>query len=329
MNDLLEKIGRMIARDNIVKIRAKLNYAGLKVNAESFVAITVMVGVLFSIAAAVIFYFWLKNPIYPALALIGAGVTFYFLMSGIIGLLVDNRAKFVEKTLPDALLLMASNLKSGVAPDEALILSAKSEFGFLAKNIKTAGHKIATGIPIEQALETISEDVDSEILNQTIGLIIEGISSGGELASILEGTARDIKDNEIIRKEIRAIIMLYATFIMMAVTFISPILYAVSTELAGILSSLSQTLAAGFLVEGSSSVVPIAAADISTDFLLVFAYVNIIITGVFGSMMIALINKGNEKYGLKYMPFIVGAAIILFNVGRLAMKYFFGSIRIL
>jgi hypothetical protein len=83
-------------------------------------------------------------------------------------------------------------------------------------------------------------------------------------------------------------------------------------------------------VEGSTSVVPIStAAGISADFLLIFSYVNIIIIGVFGSLMVGLINKGNEKYGLRYMPFIVGLAILLFNIGKIVMKYFFGSIAIL
>jgi pilus assembly protein TadC len=329
MRNILEQIGRIIARDKIISVKTKLKYAGLKVNAEIFVAANFLGGIGVSILTALIFYVWLNSALYSLLAFAGAGITYYFFISGLIGLFADNRAKFVEKILPDALMLMSSNIRSGIAADEALLMSAKSEFGFLAKNIRVAGHKIATGIPIETALETISEDIDSDVLSQTVKLIIEGISSGGELGSILEGTARDIRDNEIIRKEIRAIIMLYGAFIFLAITIIAPILYSVSTELAGILSKLSQTLAAGFLVEGSTSVVPIAPSDISSDFLIVFAYVNLIITGVFGSLMIALINKGNEKYGLRYIPFVVGLTLILFNIGRIAMKFFFGGIRIL
>jgi archaellum biogenesis protein FlaJ (TadC family) len=330
MDQTLEKIGRVIAREHIVDIKKKLRYAGFKINAERFVAINAMAGACASALAAIIFYFWLNNALYSLLAFAGAGITYYLFVSGIVGLFIDRRAKFVENVLPDALQLMASNIRSGVAPDEALLMSAKSEFGFLSKNIKTAGHKIATGIPIETALRTISEDIDSDVLDQTIKLIIEGIGSGGELASILEGTARDIKDNDILRKEIRSIIMLYGIFIFLAVAIISPILYSVSSELAMILSKLGQTLASGFLVEGSASTIPISTAtQISSDFLLVFSYVNIIITAVFGSLMIGLINKGNEKYGLRYMPFVLGISIILFNVGMIVMKYFFGSIAIL
>lgn len=329
MNNLLEKIGRMIAHGNITTIEKKLKYAGLKFNAAKFVATSFFIGLGISVLTSLFFYMWLNSVVYSLLAFAGAATVSYFFITSLVGLFIDKRAKFAENVLPDALLIMSSNLKSGSSPDEALLQSAKTEFSFLATNIKTAGHKIATGIPIEEALKSISEDIDSDVLSQTIKLIIEGIASGGELASILEGIARDIKDNEIIRKEIRSIIFLYATFIFLAVAIISPVLYSVSTELSGILSKLSQTLASGFLVAGSNSVVPISPTNISSDFLLVFAYVNLIITAVFGSLMIALINKGNEKYGLRYIPFILGISLVLFNIGRIVMKYFFGSINIL
>lgn len=329
MESLIRQFGRILARERLTTVQDKLKFAGVKADAAVFVAVNAIAGFIFSVIVSLALYLWLGNIWYALLGLAGAGIVYFFLVTGIVGLFIDQREKFVEKVLPDALLLMASNLRSGISPDESLVLSAKTEFGFLSTNIKKAGQKIATGIPIEAAFKSVSDGIDSNLLSQTIKLVIEGINSGGQLASILEGTARDIKDNEIIRKEIRSMIFLYATFIFLAVGIISPVLYSVSLELSSILSKLSTALASGFLVEGSSSTIPIAASNISTEFLLVFAYINMTITCVFGSLMMALINRGNEKYGLRYMPFVLGLAILLFNVGRIVMKLFFGGIRVL
>jgi hypothetical protein len=117
-------------------------------------------------------------------------------------------------------------------------------------------------------------------------------------------------------------------FIFIAIAIIAPVLYAVSTELASILSQLSKSIAGQFLTTKSPTL-QLAPSIISENFLLMFSYTNLIVTGVFGSLMIALINRGNEKFGLRYIPIVLGVSLALFYIGGLVMKAFFGGIKVL
>jgi hypothetical protein len=44
--------------------------------------------------------------------------------------------------------------------------------------------------------------------------------------------------------------------------------------------------------------------------------------------MVALITRGNERYGIRYIPLFVVISMIIFLVVRYLVSGFFGSIRI-
>ena len=78
--------------------------------------------------------------------------------------------------MPDALHLISSNLRSGLTIDQALILSARPEFGPLQKEIYKVGKDITLGVPIEKALTEFGSKIKSEKLQKTIQLIITGLN---------------------------------------------------------------------------------------------------------------------------------------------------------
>lgn len=328
MNRIFGKIGRIAGLKTRKRLAQNLIYAGMKIDVHEFIGLNMVVGSVLSLIIGYVTFLWQNNLIYTATVIGGTIFVYYVLINSIVSLRSDQRARYVEKVLPDALQLMAANLRSGVSTDESLVLSARPEFGFLADKIKEAGNKIATGTSFAKAFEQIPKDINSSILRQTTGLIIEGESSGGELSSILEDTSIDIRDTATLQKEVRSVIMVYSSFIFLAVCLIAPILYAVSTQLAGILSDLSKAISVQFLTEQSPTL-QIAPTQISKDFLLLFSYVNLAVLAIFGSLMIALINRGNERYGLKYIPFLLGMSWVLFYIGRMIMTAFFGGIKVL
>ena len=65
--------------------------------------------------------------------------------------------------------------------------------------------------------------------------------------------------------------------------------------------------------------------EISQDFLLAFNIIAIIITTVFGSLILGLIGSGREKAGIRYMPVLVAAALMIFFGTRLLIATVFGS----
>ena len=159
-------------------------------------------------------------------------------------------------------------------------------------------------------------------------MIVDGFRSGGEIATLLEETAHDIRAMEILRKEIRANVMMYMIFIFMAAAVIGPILYAVSIHLVTMVADLSAaidvpeefvaSLPFGIINVGGMSSIP-------ATFLQYFAVTCLMITIFFGGMIIGLIETGKEKNGFKYIPILLASAMGLFFAARFLLETFFSN----
>jgi len=106
----------------------------------------------------------------------------------------SNRIKKMEDVFPDFLSLMASNLRAGITVDRSLLLSSREEFAPLDQEILIVGKDILTGKEIDQSLEEMSKRINSERITKTINIINSGISSGGNLAVLLEETSKNVCD---------------------------------------------------------------------------------------------------------------------------------------
>ena len=323
-----EKIANVLFKKRIKNVGKKLEYADIKTSPQLFLSSNLLI--VLSVAAALGFFLYLTFNIYYSLIAVALFVFLYYIfLTNIVSLLAYRRARFVESSLADVLKLISSNLKSGINMEEALVLSARPEFGFFSEKIKGVGKLLATGTDMKDAINTLSIGIDSDILRKTIKIIIEGLESGGEITILLESIADNIQETESLRKEVNSTIFVYALFIFIAACLIAPILYAVSIQLAGVLSRLSESIAVQFMTREVTAPVTILPATISEEFLINFAYINLIITSAFASLIIALINKGNEKYGIKYIPFLMGIALSLFYIATRVLTAFFGGIRVI
>ncbi len=324
----LEKFSEIIFKKRMKNIKKKLEYANIKISPAMFAGTALFAAVFATIMIAFISISFFDIYYSTAITVFFVFIYYIFLTTAV-SLMADKRARFVESILPDVLKLMSSNLKSGINLDEALVLSARPEFEFFSDKIKETGKLLATGSELKDAIQSLSKGIDSEALRKTIKIIVEGLESGGEIAILLESTADNIQETEVLRKEINSTIFVYALFIFIAACLIAPVLYAVSIQLAGVLSRLSQSIAIQFMAQEATTPVQLSPTIVSEEFLRNFAYVNLIITSAFASLIIALINKGNEKHGIKYIPFLMGIAIILFFVATRILVSFFGGIRVI
>jgi len=319
-------IGKIVIGKNEKKIGEFLKYADIKMEPYSFVGLQFTISILLSLAVS--YFIKLKyGPLYGLGAFLFTNFLYYAIVTSVLSLMADSRARYAESVLPDLLLIMASNLRSGVPTDEAFMLSARPEFGFIAERMRRAGSQLATGADFGEAVEIITENLNSRLLKRTLKFITEGVKSGGELASILETTAMDIRDNAMIKKEIASMLVIYATFTIMAIALIAPVLYAVSVQLSTILSSMSKSLAFEFLSERAVAT-KLKPPTIEPEFLVTFTTINLIITSAFGSLMLGLINKGSEKEGLRYMPIIVLVSLLVYYGVSYLLSGFFGTIKV-
>ena len=293
-----------------------LRYSDFHVNPLRFIGFIGVFGFLFALGAS--FFLGLLGLSF-LLAFIGTFIFFQALVYLVLLLRADAKAKFVESILPDVLQLMASNLRAGLTTDKALLLSARPEFGPFQAEINQVGKEITTGKEISLALLEMTTRIKSERLSKTVSLIVSGLRSGGELASLLEQTARNLRQEVLVDSRIRANVMMYVIFIFVAVCMGAPMLFGLSSFLVEV---FSKNLSGFSLPENTASSLPLSFSkiSISPDFVVLFSITFLVTSAIFGSMILGLISKGHERDGIKFLPVLVILSLIVFFVIRYAIR---------
>ena len=243
----------------------------------------------------------------------------------------SKRAKDIEEVFPDALQLIAANIRAGMTPDRALWVSARPEFGSLEKEIRRIGSEMIGGETVEEAFSNMGKRIRSNILKRTVRLIVEGIESGGEIAILLTETADDIRALQLLDKEMKANVAMYTMFITFASLGGAPLLYGISTFFMEILSGMTSSIGAGTMATASEAGMKTMSinAVVSPNFLFKFAILVISITAFFAALVVGLIKKGDEKQGFVYAPLFVAMGLLVFWIVRQAIMGMFGGLVVL
>ncbi|MFH2028670.1 MAG: type II secretion system F family protein [Nanoarchaeota archaeon] len=297
-----------------------LKYAAVSIHPDRFVGFIAVFNSLLAIGISIYIALFYNTTIVPVAVLsflcLQAFVYFFLLLRA------DAKAKFVEGILPDVLQLMASNLRAGFTADKAFLLSARPEFGPFQEEINKVGKEITLGKNIDDALIDMSGKTRSEKLSKTVELIISGLRSGGELASLLEQTAKNLRQEDIVDRRIKANVMMYVIFIFSAVCFGAPLLFGLSSFVVEVL-----TQSFGGINTSAAVSLPISFSESSIDikFVVMFSTVFLITSSFLGSLVLGLIAKGKERDGLRFMPLLVGISVGFFFFIRFAIKGLIGS----
>jgi len=314
-----------------VKIRKNfeqlLIYADIKKDPDKYLGFIIINGLLSSVAISLIIKIFYKiNFFIPFLISLFIIEFFSFYL---LSMKADKKTQIIEDHLPDALQLMAGNLRAGFAIDRALLLSIRPEFGALKNEINLVAKEITMGKNIIDSLLNMTKRVRGKTFKKTILLIVSGIKSGGELASLLEKTAEHLIQKKLVDKKVRSSVNMYVIFIFVAMSIGAPLLFGLSSYLIGILSDiLSKTT----LPTGSMVNLPFqfsSRQDIDKGFILLFSILFIITTVILGSLIVGLITKGREKSGVKYIIPLLLLAIGLFLMTRIIINKLVGGALIL
>ncbi len=143
----------------------------------------------------------------------------------------------------------------------------------------------------------------------------------------------DLREENIVKAEIKSNISMYIILIFIAAAFGAPMLFGVSSFIVGILEEQMGTvdLDADALKEmqrGSpmGNMMGVPTASVGEDFVVGFVGVSIIVTSVFAGLTIGVINSGKEKEGVKYIPFVLLISFVLFYLVRAVLEIVFGSL---
>ncbi len=253
----------------------------------------------------------------------------------ILNLRVYSRTKIMEQALPEYLQLVTTNLKSGMNFEQSLWAAARPEFGILSHEITLVSKKVLTGNDTSEALLEFVDRYDSPTLRRNFQLIIGEIQSGGEIVKVIERVIASLKKTNDLKEELSASVLSFMIFIAIIVVVLAPILFALANTLLAVIVGFAELIGGSV---GSTSGLGGAGAFIkklgslaaNKDTLLAmfrqFSYLAIGITALFSSMIVSIIEKGDIRGGVKYVPLFTVLALIVFGVFVRILGSVFGSL---
>lgn len=309
-------IARAIPKALRIRINAFLSYSDIKVDHDNFIGFITLSSVLIGISAGFFFgsifnrSFWI---FFVSVTMLVNAVVYLWLI-----FMIDKKAALVEEALPDALQLMASNLRAGMTPSKALLLSSRPEFGPLKDEIDVVGRKVTLGKNVGLALTEMARRIRSRRLLRAVELVNSGLDSGGSLAILLEATSSHLREQFLVDKKIKASITMYIIFIFSAAGIITPVLLGLSSFLVEVLhSSLAQ-------VEIPSTIasLPIRPAEgsLSASFLFSYIIIYLVVNSFLASLILGLIKRGRKRDGIQYFIPMALLAVPLFLLSRYAIR---------
>ena len=300
------------------------SYIDIKIDPDKLIGFVLFFCFGFALASSLLIGRLVKIPF--LILFFSLFVLFVLMVYFYITLRIDAKARFVENLLPDALQLMSSNLRAGHTTDKALLLSARPEFGPLKDEINRVGKEITMGKEVDEALIEMTKRIRSKKLGKTIMLIVAGLKSGGELASLLDQTARNLRQEKFVEQRVRSNVMMYFVFIFSAIGFGAPLLFGLSSFLVEVLTTNIASIEIPQTTIAATMPIKFSAVGITTGFVKMFSIVSLITSSVLGSFILGLINKGDEKRGIRYIPVLILVSISMFFLVRFVIRNLLGGL---
>jgi len=309
-------LGRFIPTPVSVKLEQQLVYAGVSVSPEDFISMNAVYSILFSIVAYLTAGFFEIDLFYKLILTMFVFFSVWILPRIILNALIYKRTQSIETVLPDILDIIAQNIRTGMTTDRALWTAARPEFGPLAAELQIAARTTLTGSPLPDALIAITNRIQSERLERTIRLIIQGITSGGELPAILQAIAVDMRAEQNLLKQMQSETNAHVMFMLFAMLFGAPLLFAVSLQFILVFSGLFSKINVSELsnLPQSATTITLKPFVISPDFYFTYALITLIVLCFFGSFLIGLLRTGKPISGLQNIPTFTATSVVIFLV---------------
>ena len=222
------------------------------------------------------------------------------------------RTKKMEEQLPDFLQVLSANLKAGMTFERALWAAIKPRFNILGSEMAKASKKVMTGYEVGKALTELADRYDSLMLRRTVDLIISEAESGGNVAELIDRLVDNLKETKALKDEMSASAIAYVIFISVIVIVISPLLFALSFHLLVLILNFVSNLSVA-AQRGVALPFVFSKVNVNQEDFRIFSMVAILAISFFSSLIVAIVEKGDMKSGLKYIPiYIFGSMAFYF-----------------
>jgi len=299
---LVEKIPLLKNSEMLKKYARLLKGAEFKIDAFLWILLSILI----SIAAGIATWFVVGNIFKFDQGIQFGILIFIVLIDLLIGypyLKAKQRIDQIEEALPDALRQMADTLKAGGTYEYALREVAVSEYGPLKKEMNEVLRKLEEGENFENALKSLSENVDSRLVQRTVTIIVDSVRAGAGLAAVLEKIAEDVREEHRISKERKTRTVMQAIFMFVSGALVAPMIF-------GFVSTISQ-----LLITASQGIAP---ADVQANAEEASIWINLSIQGFLlietlaTSAMIAIMREGKITKSIIYFPVLLFIAYLTY-----------------
>jgi Flp pilus assembly protein TadB len=329
--EIYHRMSSIIPSGLIRAFKKQLTYVGIQVDENRFVGFVMLFGIGIAVAVAINLQLFLNIPWYLTLgavfAMFAGGIYFWLSQTA------ESEGSRVERVLPDALELVASNIKAGLPTERSLFISARPEFGVLSDELRNASKKVLAGQRLEESLMDLPVRIKSEVLERTIWLIVQGTKSGGQIADLLLQLGSDLREENAMKDEIRSNISMYIMLIFFAAAFGAPLLFGITSVIVKVMAQQtgSITITPEQMEEfaSRSSVgrfFGVPSIAITEDFVVFYSIIVLTVTAFFASFVMGVINHGREAKGVKFIPIILAISLILFFGIRIFLSSALGGL---
>ena len=238
------------------------------------------------------------------------------------------RTKEVERVLPEFLRLVATNYRSGLPLDKALIASTRVRFGILSKEMEQIAKTTKVKGDLAKALEVLGKKFDSKILERAMNSISSTIHSGANISELLDEIANNITKMRNMQASMAANVKNYVIFIVIAGIIIAPFMFAMSYQMNNTISDVKGRLE-GQLDSTASAGLGLGVVDgggVNPNNFDVFAILMIVTNCIISSMIISMIKHGNFQQGFRNVFFFMALSLSFYFIGKVVLSGVIGIV---
>lgn len=308
---------KLVSRNVAVFISNELDLAGIKTTVSSFIALAVVGGIgIFAVAAFGLVLVLSLDAGLSALLAAAAGVIYEVFIYLYLEFKIEQRKNFIESILPDYLQITAANVRSGIALDKAMIFAARPEFRYFSDDIRLITKNLYAGETLQNSLLLLAKRYRSLQLKHTVRMVIEALQYGGGMTDLLNQVAKDLRNQQIVQKEISGQLFMYTIFIAFAALVGAPVLYGLTTQMITVTdqvwTGILRQNPGGLPTAGVSFLRP-SPPQITVAAYHNFALIAILLITGFGAFIVSAISTGSVIRGIRYLPvfILIGLGVYL------------------
>ncbi len=320
---------RLVSRSIARRLSKLLDLAGVKTTVNKLLELMILGAFLIFIVTSFALVLLKFSPAISAVVGLVSAAVYIAAVYMVLQYFIDKRKTAMEEMLPDYFQIASANLRSGIALDRALLLAARPEFKFFSSDVKEMSRKVLGGETLDSALTEFAAKYRSYQLQHAVRMMLEAVKYGGAMADLLDQLSKDLRNQQLMQKEVAGQLLMYSIFIAFAGLIAAPLLYGLTSQMIVVTDTVWKGILAqnpgGLPTTGVSFLKP-SPPKISPGTYHEFSIIAIIIITGFASLIMSAISSGSAIKGIRYLPLFVAGGLAVYMVVQYAISLVFSSI---